>query len=149
MKPVISSNKRSSSFTIESLIGNDTETSSSSSFQSDDMFRRHLLRNMDTGSRVPPTHPELLGPLNRFYHDQITNAHTLALRSWGLHASSLGAATTMGPGQYALAGHASMNPVFVNRTLEHQQLYPWLLGRHGHCVSYAIPGLYDNIAVDF
>ncbi|XP_041370416.1 homeotic protein empty spiracles-like [Gigantopelta aegis] len=144
MKPVIPTAKRPSSFSIESLIRTETDKCSLPNFQADDIFRRHLLRNTDTGSRVPPTHPELLASFSRHCHDQATNAHALALRSWGLYSPSLDAGTSLWPGQYPLIGPVSVNPLLVNRTLQSQQLHPWLMTRQNHCFNYAIPGYTDS-----
>lgn len=137
MKPIVPTAKRARhGFSIESLIGSEGRRS-----ESPGLVREKIHPGeSELGGRVPPLHPTLPSPLRGSFFSENPN-ELLALRSaWGLVSPPLGAFGHLGQGGFGQAQGLPFNPSLFAGGRDPFQLYPWLLTRHGHCVSYPFPG---------
>ncbi|KAK6174319.1 hypothetical protein SNE40_017624 [Patella caerulea] len=151
MKPVIPTAKRSTGFTIDSLIGPQSQvktvsskTITSSSLTQPQRSLPHSLGNMGLAPRVPPPHPGLPLNLKGVFPEAAMNHELMALRSaWGLMAPQI---ETM---QHFAHGQIMPNPLQINNAFlnGHRDpsvhLYPLLMARQNHCFTYPFSGSPD------
>ncbi|XP_067658012.1 homeobox protein ceh-2-like [Haliotis asinina] len=137
MKPIVPTAKRARhGFSIESLIGSEGRRS-----ESPGVVREKIHPGeSELGGRVPPLHPTLQSPLRGSFFSENPN-ELLALRSaWGLVSPPLGGFGHLGQGAFGHPQGLPFNPSLFAGGRDPFQLYPWLLTRHGQCVSYPFPG---------